>query len=224
MARIYWPALFCPMTPVITVVSRSVLGPATLTGAQQAVASPAGAWRVAFEGIPLHTDARIEAWRALEVMIDGRSNQIVVPLNQRDASVPLLAPGTTSASVPHGDDALFSDDTGYLQSLAAADVVTAADMGATSLRLAATTVSALRPGMMFSIVNRLYRIRAVETAAGVSEVSLWPPLRDDVPAGEQAEFKRLTCTMRLAEDGAMSTPLLLGRIGTASVEFVEDTL
>lgn len=221
---IHWPRSLCPVTQTITPVTRSILGPPTLTGSQQAVASGAGAWRVEFDGIPLQTDERIEMWRALEVMIEGRVNPIVVPLNQRLASVPLLSGTATSASVTHSDGTGFSDGTAYWQSRAASDLVSGAEMGATLVEMSAAMIGTLRPGMMFSLIDRVYRIKSVETDDGVSSVRFWPPLREDVAAGEQAEFRALRCKMRLATDDAMSTPLLLGKVGVASVAFIEDTL
>lgn len=224
MAVIYWPGFFCPMTPLIAPISRSVLGPATLTGAQQAASSSAGAWKVSFDGIPLHTDARIEIWRALEILIEGRVNQIVVPLNQRGASVPMLSVGATSQTVTHSDGAAFNDASEYWQSDAASDLMADASMGDTTVLMSATMVSDLRPGMMFSVAHRLYRIKSVAIVGSIATVGIWPPLRDDLFSGDQAEFKTLSCTMRLASDDEMSTPLLLGKTGVASVDFIEDTL
>lgn len=223
MAIVYWPRLLCPMVSTIEAVSRTVSGPPTILGTQQAIASSAGVWRVSFDGIPIQTDQRIQIWRALEVMIEGRSNAVMVPLRQRAFSVPLRVDGPASYATPHADGTNHSDGSGYVTSLAAATTIEPAMRGASRIKVGAGLVGRIVPGMMFSIEDRMYSTKAaslVDDATWVLDV--WPQLRDDVMVGASAEFGDLRCKTRLASDGEMKLPLTMGRSGLASVAFVED--
>lgn len=221
MAIIDWPRTLCPMETTIEVMSRTIVGPPVVSGSQQAVASSAGVWRVTFNGVPVQTDARILAWRALEVQIEGRSNPICVPLRGRSGLAPIDGGHLLSTSVPHDDDMPFDDGTEYYEALAGI-VTTGGTYGSTSISISAAGIGTLLPGMMFSVGCRLYRIRSAALAGGIWAAVIWPPLREPVAAGALCDFSELVCKMRLATDTEMTTALTQGRRGVASVSFIED--
>lgn len=218
-----WPRSFCPMEITIEVLSRSILGPPSLTGAQQATSSSTGVWRATLSGIPLHNGERVRRWRALEAQIEGRSNAICVPFRANSWSAPVPAGGRMSVRVLHSDGTTFSDGAGYASHLGST-VVGGGTIGGSTLSFASAGLGELLPGHMFSVGCRLYRVKTATKTDGIWSVTVWPALREAIPIGARVDFYRLRCKMRLATDTEMTAPLLLGRTGVATVSFIEDTL
>lgn len=222
VSPIVWPRdLLRPRSVAVDSAPRTTGGAASLSGITQAVAVPAGVWTIRYDKFPVLTPDRVLAWRALAAQIEGRANRVVVPVW---ASVLMRDPPADPDPVAHDDGAFFSDGSGYLGS--PFDItVAAAALGATAVTLAVARAPVeIAAGQDFSIGLRLYRIAALEDAGdGVHfAATVWPPLRDDVPAGSVAEFWRPVCQCRLASDKEMALPLDLGRFGTPSVSFIED--
>lgn len=167
-------------------------------------------------------------WRAVRQICDGGVNAIVVPRN--DARFRPWPVGLTQdvANVPHDDDTLFGDDSGYYQSVIEIMCATAA-LRATTLTIRINQGSLLWGGESFSINHatmgwRLYEISTVfmdedDPAAGV--ITIMPPLREAVGDETPMEFDRPRCTMRLANPSSMNLTVQPWTFNSASVEFVE---
>lgn len=166
-------------------------------------------------------------WRAVRQICDGGVNPIVVPRN--DAFFRPWPSGLVNSAVlniPHDDDALFDDGSGYYQS--AIDITCAAKAErATSLDLTINVAGDLQGGESFSIEHptmgwRLYEIATVVYSDDShARITFLPPLREDVEAGTQIEFDRPRCTMRLADTGSMDLSVAPWTFNSASVQFIE---
>ncbi len=152
---------------------------------------------------------------------------ILVPTYDTDTNPWPLANGAPFTAypdgVPHSDDTLFSDDTGYAQPVIVATVDADVALGANSMVIDLVQGSALEPGQHYSVGVRLFRIKRITAVAGsLYTVTVWPPTREAITAGAIAEFDRPICKCRLATDGEMQSGKddYAGRT-LATVNFVE---
>jgi hypothetical protein len=213
---IVWPALLTPRSIEFMFDSRSRSGGPTLTGVEQIVGSSGGLWRARLVSIPVVSDVKRKVWRALEAQIQGRTNEVLVPVFNIDN------PGLVIGGITHSDGSTFSDDTGYSQSEVTAEFSSAAALRATEITLTVTN-GTIEPGHYFSVgLGRLYTVAALVSEAGSNvTVNIWPPLREAALQGAPAEFCNPTCRMRLASDDGMKAEFELGRFASPSVDFVE---
>jgi hypothetical protein len=166
-------------------------------------------------------------WRAIRQVCDGGVNAIVVPRN--DALFRPWPVGLAQAAsiVTHDDDTLFDDAAGYFQSVIDISCVGGATLRATSMVLALNYCGTLQGGEAFSIEHptmgwRMYEIATVTPidAAHVT-VTFMPPLREAVSDGDQLEFDRPCCTMRLGKPSSMDLSIAPWTFNSASADFVE---
>lgn len=205
--------------------SRSLAGPASVSGSTQVVASSAGIWKATLGSIIVKSRNAVLAHRAIAALLEGRLGSILIPLcrGYGPSSGAVLSADEEAlfAEVPHSDDALFDDDTGYVGSLtnvvAAADAVAGATTLVVTVNYAADTI---QPGQHFSLDERLYRIRTFDSTTGTMTVR--PPLREAVTAGDVLSFDDPVCRMRLANDDGLDLELALRKFGTPTIQFVED--
>lgn len=210
---------------------RTRSGGVALSGAEQVVASSAGRWKATLGAIAIRNSDQIRVWRALQGSLEGRVGVIAVPLcDCARAPWPVVdgKPVRMRPPLPHSDDALFSDGTGYWQGVIASAVTVDAKRGATTLFLRIDAGNALQGAEHFSIDDRLYRIKAIDSEGTIGlgalsyTVRIWPPLRAAAPAGTALNFDQPVCRMRLASDDAMDLALDLNRFSNPTVSFVED--
>lgn len=219
---IRWPCeILVPRDVSFDIAPRSLAGPASVSGATQVVSSDAGIWKATYASIVVNNRSAVLAHRAISAILEGRLGSILVPLCRGYQPVPA---GAVAAGlydqVPHGDDALFDDDTGYVGEVI--DVVAAADVAlrATAMAVTVNYAGDIQPGQHFSLGERLYRIRTYDQETGA--MTFRPPLREAVLAGDRLEFDDPVCRMRLASDDGMDLQLSLRRFGTPTVQFIED--
>ncbi|UEM09011.1 hypothetical protein J4G43_030195 [Bradyrhizobium barranii subsp. barranii] len=167
-------------------------------------------------------------WRAVRQVCDGGVNNIVVPRN--DALFIPYPPGIARAvTVPHSDGSSFSDGTSHYQAMI--DIVCdgGADLRATSMAIDIRLAAELVGGESFSVRHptvgwRLYEIATVVYADddhAHATITFGPPLREAVGDGEQLEFDRPCCTMRLAKPESMNLSVQPWTFNSASVDFIE---
>lgn len=226
MTTIRWPDdVLRPQNVSFDLDSRSLAGPASVSGATQVVASDAGIWKATFGSVIVKSRQAVLAHRAIAALLEGRLGSILVPLcrGYGPSSGAVLSEDEKAlfAQVPHDDDAFFDDDTGYVGSLT--DVVLAADAAVRATTLHVTVNYAaddIQPGMHFSLGERLYRIRTYDAPTGA--MTIRPPLREAVTAGDRLEFDSPVCRMRLLQDDGLDLELALRRFGSPTVQFIED--
>jgi hypothetical protein len=226
MTAIRWPdEVLRPTNVAFDLDSRSLAGPASVSGATQVVASEAGIWKATYGNIVVKSRRAVLAHRAIAALLEGRLGSILVPLcrgyGPSSGAVLTADEEALFAQVPHSDDALFDDDTGYVGSLT--DVVLAADAAVRATTLMVTVNYAaddIQPGMHFSLGERLYRVRTFDADTGT--MTIRPPLREAVTAGDVLNFDDPVCRMRLANDDGLDLELALRRFSSPSVQFIED--
>ncbi|MER9135112.1 hypothetical protein NKI20_02215 [Mesorhizobium sp. M0830] len=223
---IRWPEeVLRPTNVSFDLDSRSLAGPASVSGATQVVASDAGIWKATFGNVVVKSRQAVLAHRAIAALLEGRLGSILIPLcrGYGPSSGAVLSADEEAlfAEVPHSDDALFDDGTGYVGSLT--NVVAAANAAVRATTITATVTYAadsIQPGQHFSIGERLYRIRTYDAGTGV--MTIRPPLREAITAGDHLEFDDPVCKMRLAQDDGLDLELAMRRFSSPSVSFIED--
>lgn len=223
MTTIRWPCeVLRPQNVAFDIDSRSLAGPASVSGASQVVSSEAGIWKATYGNIIVKSRNAVLAHRAIAALLEGRLGTILVPLCRAyGPSSGAVADQSAFAQVPHSDDALFDDDAGYVGSLT--NVVLAADAVVRATTLMVTVNYAaddIQPGMHFSIGERLYRVRTFDADTGTMIIR--PPLREAVTASDRLEFDDPVCRMRLMQDDGLDLELALRRFGNPTIQFIED--
>lgn len=220
MATPLWPiGVLPPRNLALDIAPRSLAAPSSISGITQVVSPDAGIWKITYDAVPVFDAQRIKAWRAIANLLEGRLGSILIPITRFYQPVP-PGSGPLYQQVPHSDDALFDDGSGYIGRVI--DVVT---VGSMALRAVSGTVQVnyagdIEPGQHFSVGERLYRIRTFDPDTGA--MTFRPPLRESVPAGTNLEFDNPICRMRLATDAEMDLPLELNRYSFPTVNFIED--
>ncbi|TIL38519.1 hypothetical protein [Mesorhizobium sp.] len=216
---IRWPdAVLRPQNVAFDIAPRSLAGPSSVSGITQVVSSDAGIWKATFGNIIIKSRNAVLAHRAIANLLEGRLNPLLVPLCRAFQPVPADS-DELYEDVPHSDDALFDDDTGYVGTVI--DVVAAAPAAVRAVSMTVTVNYAgdIEPGQHFSLGERLYRVRSFDADTGA--MTFRPPLREAVAAGDPLNFDDPVCLMRLASDDAMNLELALRRFGSPTVNFIE---
>lgn len=226
---IIWPcSRLVPRNISVDPASRTMAGPASVSGFSQVVASDAGLWKATYEEIPVRDTqgmSLVQLWRAIAVQAEGRLNPILICVHdiERKPFPAGMSDADLKGEVPHSDDALFDDATGYVSSIIDVSLASNAGVRATTLNVTKSVSGDLEPGHRFSIGERLYQIRSVTNQdANSATVKIWPPLREAWTTGERLEFDRAVLRVRLASDKEMDLPLELGRWSFPTVNFIED--
>jgi hypothetical protein len=196
-----WDASLVPTKVRFHLQNTSRSGGPSLTGHEQIVASVSARWTAQLT-VPLRGPG-VLAWRALTAGLRGRAGAVLVPACEGSrAPWPVDAYGRRQAAIEFR-------------------VASSAALGDTALTLTRVAGSALLPGMMFSIGERLYAVTAVGGGPDAFAVAIAPGLRAAAFAGQLAEFARPVCRMRLASDDEGAADIDLGRHATVSASFVE---
>lgn len=203
------------------IAPRSLAGPPSVSGFTQVVSSDAGIWKATLGGIIIRSREHVLTWRAIDTLLEGRLNPILVPFCRAYQPVP---DGAVEAGlyddVPHSDESYHSDDTGYVSAVIDVVAVEAAAARSVSMAITITRAGDIQPGQHFSVGERAYRIRSYDESTGT--ITFRPPLREAVTAGAALEFDNPVCRMRLATDNEMNLELRGRRISDPTVNFIED--
>jgi hypothetical protein len=200
---------------------RNTGGSPSLSGASQMIGSAAGLWEASLVSVGLRNAAHVVLWESIEINLEGRLNPILVPIMEGKRQ-PFGAAGPYG-SIPHSDDAFFSDGTGYYQPAIVATLGADLARGATTAVIKVTYGRALQPRDYFSIGDRLYRIKSVEEVDGTLQtVKFWPRAREAALNGAIVEFDHPHCKMRLKTDTEMAVDKDLSKFASPTIQFVED--
>jgi hypothetical protein len=210
-----------PQNVAWNISPRTLAAPTSVSGLTQVVATDAGIWKATFDSIIVRSRDAVLMFRAIAVLAEGRLGPILVP--RCAAYQPRPAGGDDLLDqVPHGDDAFFSDDTGYVGRANSIHAAAPAAARAVSINVTIVYGGLLEPGQDFSIGERMYRIRTVTyTGANAATLTFRPPLREAVTTGSTLEFDEPVCLMRLQTDDEMDLDLALHRFGSPTVQFIE---
>jgi hypothetical protein len=198
----------------------NISGPVSAAGAADVISGDAGFWRATFGSVVVTTRNRVLAFNGIAAKLQGRLYPILVPYCH--AYQP-IDPDAVLTEVPHSDDSFFDDDTGYVGSgthvTITTDLIERSVAGTVDIAFG----DMLQPGQVFSFDEHMYRLDSVVYTSDTTAALRWqPPLRAAVTAGDELEFTRPVCRMRLATDDEMMLSLDANRRGFPTVNFVED--
>lgn len=190
-----------------------------------------GLWGMEFGDIQLRSTELRKAWRAISGACGGGVNKLIVPYCDSETPPwPLDEEGdpiTSYGSLPHSDDTLFDDGSGYYQPVIDASSVGAAELFDTEIVIAFVYGGPLVGGEHFSIDHpterhRIYRVTGVEiNDDGNSVVSFVPPLREDVPDGTPLDFDEPKCVMQPVTANSLDITLDIVKFARPSVQLIE---
>lgn len=224
---IYWPDLLRPQAIKVDLAHRSLSGPSAQSGFSQVVSNSAGIWTATYDSIPVYSSAMIRCWRALDALIEGRQGVISIPVwdfpRSPSAADELGSNIYNLSQAPYSDGALHSDYSGYQTTWTNVLVGENTAIGATTVTLTKNApYVTLEPGHRFSINDRLYQIRKIESQGDTTAVvTIRPPLREAITVGNIAEFDYPRLKVRLTDDKAMQIDLDYNAYGTPSLSFME---
>lgn len=214
-------ALFAFDEQEIDIERRSLSGGTALSGEEDTIQIDGGGrWFAEFANGPLLEREHTLAWRAITALLEEGATQIIVPFCD-----PLHQPYGNEHDAPHSDGTPFSDDTIYSGGGPVASMAAAAALRATTLNLAITLAQPLIGGEHLSIEHptkgwRAYRVVTIpEQTETTATVTVRPPLREAVTAGEVVDFANPRCLM--VQQGRASTKTEIGLYGEAAIRFVE---
>lgn len=220
---ILWPInVLSPREFMMDIAPRSLAGPSSVSGVGQVAASDAGIWKASYGGIPVVNCQSITLWRALNTLLEGRMNSVAVPYSMR--CQPFSSDWeSVHDGVPHSDGSPFADSGLYQSRLIDVHLTSNIPLRGTTANIALHTAYGVQPGQVFSIKDRLYRIRTLQMIGeNTATITFRPPAREAVSAGSEIEFDRPVCRMRLATDAEMDLPLDYGLWSFPTVNFIED--
>lgn len=186
-----------------------------------------GLWVASLNNMQFRDASYALLWRAVRQICNGGINPIVVP--RRDRTWAPFVGGIQPAYSPisYSDGSLFDDSSGFYQG--AIDVTNngGAPLRSTSMRLNLNNCAPLQGGESFSIKHptmnwRLYEIGAVTVIDSThSAISFNPPLREAILDGDDIEFDRPRCTMKLVNASSMDLNVTTWPFSVATVKFIE---
>lgn len=181
-------------------------GGAALSGLQQWDRIDGGPlWIAKLPGVRVWNGQQLMAFQALEMKLVGNVGTIIIP--RRPAICDAFA--GDPAGVPHSDGTPHGDGTPYASGTVTSAVVLAAELGADEITLQITGANR-DPwgGEEFSLIHPIAGKRMYRTIEILDQLSddtwtfmIGPPLRDDVTAGQAADFNDPGCIMRLSPEG-----------------------
>jgi hypothetical protein len=175
-------------------------------------------WRVA---IPIRNEMQARQLRVLKSRMKGRFNYVRMSLcDQYRITLKDVGGDYPEPGIPHDDDTLFSDDSGYQNSVTSPVQANAA-ANATVISIRASDLNGkMAEGVYFSINEWLYLVESFELDGTDYLVTFSPPLREAVVIGEEANFSGVAL-WSFVSDATGDIDMRIGRFGTAALNFVE---
>lgn len=218
---IAWPSQLIPRESMFQPESVSRSAGASLVGSEQVSVSPAARWRASFS-IPLNTEVKVLAFRAMMAKLQGRAGTILVPkwenFGPKDDNGRRLA---HRSGVP--DQRRFNLVGFDRSDLTYATTAFAADQSSTRIAIELNDTEGPRPGQFFGVDDRLYVCQSVwrETGDAPLTVQFVPWLRAGIEAGARVILDRPVCLMRLASDLSGELTMNPSNVSEVQLDFVE---
>lgn len=229
MATAIWPIeLFIPQEVSVDPVHRNTSTTTSTSGISQTVSNGAGRWKVTFTNVPVYGDEAILQWRALDMETEGKLKPILVPAWDFPRS-PYVINGFGShqellnSVTPHSDETPHDDETPYASGKTTFEVKFNVSAGQSFIRINKISNALLRVGHRFSIGERFYQIKEIVAQSSIQcNCYIWPPLREDILAGQTCNFDNPYVRVKFASNTAMNLPLTINHYSFPTLEFVED--
>lgn len=219
-----WPAkVLVPNKIIPAIVPFTRSGGRALNGQERVTRTDRGFWSIGYENITLHEVGQRRSWSAIRTLLSGRAGLIAVPVWSFDTA-PWPGSDRDYVTVPHSDDATFSDGSQYRQRRIDIKMAAAAAIGDTTITLQLVSADTDLTGIRFSYRHALYETGPVVSVGGDEwQVRVFPSVRAAIPAGADLECDLPTCLCHLASDRGMDVSLEGAGFDVVSVSFVEAT-
>lgn len=225
-----WPVHLWPSKCDFMPEHQTRSGGASISGAEQIIASPATRLRARMT-LPAMNERTILSWRALVAGMSGRAGTVLVPtwnvFAARDANGRRF---NTHDAVRWGGDigqeGVSFDLSGWGQDDTPVYATLADDVAINATEITvnyAEGIDGLRPGQYFGIGQRLYIVTQTwqENEGDPVHIRFTPWLRAAASGGDTVIIDRPVCLMRFAQDQTGDLDLDLGRWGSGGLEFIE---
>jgi hypothetical protein len=160
-----------------------------------------GRWFAEFGNVQVMTTAQAQLYEALLLDWNNGNEKVIV----HRLAGPLLA--GRDAEVTFSDDTTFSDGSPLISGEVNAEFTASAALRATAISIRVWGASAFQGGEAFTVVHptmedRLYGVARVLSSTSADEYTdytlrISPPLREAVADGDQIDFNRPRCVMRV---------------------------
>lgn len=191
-----------------------------IDGTEQVLSPLSGRWewRVA---IPIRTEDQARQLRVLKSKMKGRFNYVrMATCDQYRITLKDVGGTYPEPGIPHSDDTLFSDDTGY-QNGVTSPIMSDAPAGSTQITIRASDLNGkMAEGVYFSIAEWLYLVEEFEVDGSNYIVTIQPPLREAATTSSEANFSGVAL-WSFVSDMTGDIDLQIGRFGVAALNFVE---
>ena len=209
--------------PILVPNTRS--GGVALNGLEQVVSATTAIWKWPSISVPINTVGRARTWRAVNAKLEGRFNYLRLRIcDQYRIGRQAVGAVYNGNEVPHSDETLFSDGTGYKLAQPRAPILGAKARGSTTVRIAASNLNGgMSAGVFFSINDYLYVVTDWELAGTAEEfidISFKPPLRVAATEDDEVDFDA-TSIWVLDTDDIGKMALRLGRFGQVELSLTE---
>jgi len=223
--------LFNPARITMRPAGSTLSGGEALSGEQDVIRTDGGGyWIITMAGVELSTPDLVRAWRAWEDHLENGTMKVLVPIADiRHAPRPIIGgrPGSPSRLVASSPDPYFPEAVAFATPFVVANIVDAAPLRATALRISIERGQRLRGGEVFAISHpvagrRCYRVRRVLKHDGqIATVSIRTPLRQAIGANTPADFDWPSTVATLVPDADISPELEYGRHAAVDITFRE---
>ena len=204
-----------------------MVGVQPLAGRPQTVVSDMGAWRFTMSNIPLHDRGdKVRLFRALFFGTLVRGGAVYLPFFdwRRGPRVRNGLPAFPGA-VPFSDASLFSDGAGFDGDLPTVSIAAPAAARAGTIVVQGASDQIPTAGEYLGLGERAHVVDAIfpgTPSAGRTTLSIWPPLRNAVAAGDPVETVDPVCRMQIEPKSAeMVLALNLAIVGSVTLDFYE---
>lgn len=220
--QIYNPYSVQPMP-----MGRTISSGESLSGINDTISTDGGGfWMLRMSGISLDGSDQLRAWNAWEAHMKGGARVVNVPFASIElAPIPFAGgrPSWPSDLKPTSDDPYFPEAIARATPFIIATVTASAPLRAFLVTIVVTQGSRLKGGETFAITHptmgrRTYRIERMMSA---TQALIWPPLREAVAGGTNADFDWPSCAMQVVPDPAQSADVQGGRTAEVSILFRE---
>ena len=223
---IHWPSwLLAAQSSPFNPVPFSRSGGRSLGGISRITRTDKGFWTGGLNGIVFRRGLQFDqarAWNRIRTDLGGQAGLIAVPVCSTrlwaSAALTDFAPGL----YPHDDGTTLSDGTEYYEGAVRLEMASYAPLGATVVTLRLLTGSNIE-GVRFSYQHAMYETGSLieQTGENTYRVSIFPAIRQAIPADAWLEADRPTILCRLATDSEMDIEFPAAGMPRPSVNFVE---
>jgi len=222
-----WPAnlrISDRSDPMLMANTRS--GGIALNGDEQIISTGSRIWQWQMQ-VPIYNAGHMRALRVVLAQLDGRFGYVRTRIcDQYRISRRNMGAYPIRGSVPHSDDAYFSDGSGYDLSGGTAYPINDSSPGQSQFQIDYGPDVPMSAGIFISIKGWLYLITAIDDPANLDDpgtvrnIHVSPPLRSAIGSDDEILWDAAPI-WRLASDGEGQAFLRVGKFGVVTINLTE---